>query len=788
MAKLSDDALIGIVQKEIQNSVGFSNGKLAEMRRKSEYYYLGEAKGDLSAPEVDGRSSVVSTDVADTIEWMMPSLLKIFTASDNAVEFTPRAEKDEVAAKQATDYINYVFHKQNPGFQILYTWFKDALLQKNGFLKVYWDDKKDVTKEDYQGLDSAELTMLLEDEQVTPIKHSQYLDESRADQYAQAMQQYQQMAAQHAQAQQMGQEVPPQPAPPQEPILHDVTVQRTKDCSRVVVENVPPEEFRISRAAKSISDTPYCAHELLKTLSDLRAMGYKNVDNLSSSMQGNQDGERIERMAYDDDAAFSGDGEDYGDESQRRVWIVESYVKVDYDGDGIAEWRKIVSCGTTILDNEECDGPPFVSITPIPLPHRFFGLSMADLSMDAQKTKTSIWRALLDNLYLQVNGRYAAVDGQVNLDDLLTSRPGGIVRVKSAGAVFPLQQGLADSSAAYQALEYAETAKEQRTGFTRYSQGNSADSLNQTATGMNILTNRADSRTELIARVFAETGVKDLFLLILKLVSQYQNDSTSLRINGEWIPLNPREWATQFDFTVNVGLGTGNKDQTIEHLMALMQQQQMGLQVGFATPKNLYNSASKLAENMGFKQPDMYFSDPEKAPPAPPPPDPIAAQAQADIQVQQAKAEGDARIKEMQMQFDLRIKQTEIQMQAEKDRMQAQNDMQERQHKAMLDAQLAEQSLQFDRYKANLEAETRVMVARIGAFMPGTPMPLDPNDPAVISPEFIEHEAMPVEPEPEKPDSNLILAQVVQGFMQAVEKMNRPKVATMPDGRQVRID
>lgn len=660
--KITDDDLIVAINKEIANSVGYSNGKLSEMRRKAEYYYLGEAKGDLAPPEVEGRSSVVSTDVADTIEWMLPQLLKIFTASDNAVEFAARVQKDEQAAKQATEYINYVFHKQNDGFNILYTWFKDALQYKNGILKVYWDDKKDVTKEDYEGLTTGELTMLLEDQAIEPIKHSQYIDPAQEEAYAAAMQQYAGMQANAQQAAMMGQQVQPLPPPPQAPMLHDVTVQRTQDCSKVTVENVPPEEFRISRSAKSIKDASFVAHVVLKTLSDLKASGYKGVDKLSSDTHADLNGEATERATYDDEMVAGDDSHEVGDETQRRVTVIESYMRMDHDGDGIAEWRKVVTCGNTVLDNEECDGPPFVSITPIPRQHRFFGRSIADLAMPTQRTKTAIKRALLDNLYLQVNGRYFAVEGQVNLDDLLTSRPGGVVRIKTQGAVGALQQGMGDAGAMYQALEYEEVEKENRTGFTRYSQGTSADSLNDTATGMNIITNRSDARTELIARVFAETGVKDLFLLILKLVSQYQQGESAMHTNGQWVTVNPREWATQFDFNVNVGLGTGNKDQVIQHLMALMQTQGNGLQLGIATPQNLYNAATKIAENMGFKQADMYFTDPSKQQPQQPQPDPRVIEAQeklklererlqAEIDLNRDKAMAEIALKRLDMAF-----------------------------------------------------------------------------------------------------------------------------------------
>ena len=609
--KITEEQLKAITDQEIRQSLGYMGGKLSEARRKAEYYYLGLPKGDLSPPEIEGRSSVVSTDVADTIEWMLPSLLKIFTAGDNVVEFSPQMENDEEAAKQATDYVNYVFYRQNPGFQLLYTWFKDALLQKTGILKVWWDDKKEEEREEYQGLTDVELAMLLQDPEVEPIEHFAHpaTSEDGAPQGAVVM-------------------------------LHDVTVKRIKNRSQVRIENVPPEEFLISRLAKTIKDATFVGHRVRRTVSDLKARGYKNVDSLTSDDSQDISAERIERM-NDDETPYLTGNEASIDKSQRTIWLTECYMRVDFDGDGIAEWRKIVRAGNELLENEECDGPPFCSITPIPLPHRFNGLSIADMAIPIQQQKTAVLRAILDNLYLQVNGRYFAVDGQVNLDDLLTSRPGGVVRVKAEGMTGRLDQGMADAGSAYQMLEYMEVQKENRTGFTRYSQGQDADSLNKTATGMNIITNRSDSRVELIARVFAETGVKDLFNMVLKLVSQHQDQAAMLKVSGKWLQIDPREWKNQFDLTINVGLGTGNKDQIVQHLMALINIQKEALPVGLSTLENLYNSASKLAENLGFKQPGLFFTDPKEAQgqPVQQKPDPKMIEVQEKAKGEQARFE-----------------------------------------------------------------------------------------------------------------------------------------------------
>jgi hypothetical protein len=671
MAGLTDDQLKALTDAEMRQSVGYWGGRLAEMRRKAEYYFLGLAKGDLTPPEIEGRSTVVDTTVRNTILWMLPTLIKTFCAGDNVVEFTPTQEQDEDKAKLATDYINYVFYKQNPGFQIVHSWFHDALLQKVGVLKVWWDNRVEESREEYTGQTDEQLAMLLDDPEVEPIEHKAYPDEEAEQQRQQAIQQLQQQLAQAQQAAQQGNAVALQDSiqiqaqidnisQMRAPMLHDVTLKRTKKSGKVCVENVPPEEFLISRKSKKVSDG-FSGHRLLRTISDLKAMGYKNVDNLTSDDSANAlNMERIERVGFDDEQPYLTD-ETTLDPSMRKVWITECYMRADVDGDGIAEWRKVVRAGNEILENVECDGPPFVTICPIPLPHRFFGLSMADLSMEPQRIKTALLRAQLDNLYLQVNGRYFAVENQVNLDDLLTSRPGGVVRIKQPGAVGRLDQAVADTRDAMGMMEWFESFTENSTGWTRYSQGTNGDSLNKTATGVNIITNKADMRLELVARVFAETGFTDLFRLILKLVCQYQDKEAVIRLGDKWVPVDPREWRNQFDLTINVGLGTGNKDQQVQHLLMLQQQQLQGLQIGTATPKNVYNASAKLGELLGFKNAaQQFFTDPT---------DPNAPKQQQQPNPDVIKAQQADQEHQREMQFKMAQLQFEAQ-ERDKDRMQ----------------------------------------------------------------------------------------------------------------------
>lgn len=839
---LSDDELKALAMGELRQSVGYFGGKLADQRRRAEIYYLGEAKDDLAPPEIDGRSSVVSTDVRNTIESMLPQLMAKFVGGDTVVEFEPASRDDEQKASQCTDYLNYLFTKKNNGHAICYSWFKDALLQKNGIIKVYWDTRAEEKREEYKGLSAVELAQILEDPEVEPIDQASYPDEEDAkhrqeavqqmtQQMQQAMQAAQQGNPQAAQAvQQMQQQLAQIEAQPPA-MLYDVSFKRSLKGGKLQIDNVPPEEFLISREAKSIATARMTGHRVPRTLSELRSMGYKNVDNIGSDdAAASLNAERVERLGYDDEFASLGVQDNPGDDSQRVVWLNELYIRCDYDGDGIAELRKVVIAGNELLDNEEVDVSPFISITPIPMPHKFFGLSIADVAMEAQKTKTNILRAQLDNMFLQVNGRYYAVNGQVNLDDLLTSRPGGIVRVDQPNAVGRLDQGMGDMGSSSHMMEWQEMDLEQRTGWTRYSQGNDSKALNQTATGVQIITNKGDMRTDLIARQFAE-GFRELFEMMLKLISQHQDKKVEIRIAGQWVDMDPREWRNKFDVNINVGLGIGSKDEQVQKLMALGQQQAHALAIGVATPKTIYNLQSDIAKLMGQKNPDKYFNDPEKNPP-PKQPNPEEMKLQGQMQLEQMKQQAGAQGKQAEMQANAQIEamKTQYQMQAaEADRqheaqleqlkmsMQAEVDNNRQRSEAEQKTLEMQQQAQLEQLKAQyadaahqreqdlkwqieqLKSATAIEVATIQAHV-------KVNDTAVKAATASEtaqlgaattiqasqDKALPMKEKPAAPapapapDSTAALTAAVEKFAAAAEKMSRPKTRTIvrgPDGK-----
>lgn len=575
--------LKSIIQSEINDAAGYIGGDLSDQRTKAMEYYLGEKFGN----EEDGRSQVVSRDVADTIEWMKPSLLKTFAASDQAVRFDPDGPEDEDQAEQESDYCNYVFYKENEGFLILYTWINDALLQKNGIVKIIWDDSEEVTREAYRCLDDDEFMKLMNDEELEPIEHSEY---NKAIEV-------------------MG----PQGQVMQEMLVHDVVFKRTRKKGKVSILPVPPEEFLINRDHNSLSvkDASFVAHKVDRRISDLIEEGYdrKTVEALSSEDSTSDTTEAQARRNLSDEYTSS----TRGDKSMRKVKVYECYIRVDYDGDGIAELRKVTYAGSEILDNEECDRIPFEAITPVILSHKFHGLSVHDLISDIQLIKSTLMRGMLDNLYLTNNPMKEVAEG-TNLDDLATNRPGGWVRTKMPGLVNTLDVPFV-AGQSFPMLEYLDRVRQQRTGVSENMMGQNQALLSDTAHGIERLMTAAESRIELIARIFAETGIKGMFRQIHELLQKHQDKAKVIKLRNKWVSIDPREWRTRMNMSSKVGLGTGDRQKLSMTMEGIMVQQEKLMAGGGAgilvTQKNIYNAINDYAKYNGLNDAQAYFTDPD---------------------------------------------------------------------------------------------------------------------------------------------------------------------------------
>ena len=695
--------LKSILQAEIDDAIGFIESETVEQRKQALEAYLRQPYGN----EVEGKSSIVTGEVAEAIDGALPSLVRIFTGSDNIVVFEPQGPKDEASAKQATDYCNWVFNRDNEGVAILHDWFKDALLQKNGILKAYWQDKEDITKERYFDLTNDELAMLMSDETMEIVEQD---------------------TTEFPIFDPMGQPVIDPMGMPVMGATHNVVVQQKKKSGKVTIENVPPEEFLISKKARTIADSPFVAHRQMLTRSTLIAMGF-NKDQVESLQMGDALAYTPERVAR-----YSAGEQPYqvqtDDPSMQEIEVFECYVKTDIDGKGIASLTQVFYAGNEILQDEkgkeiieETDYVPFHSICPIPIPHKFFGNSLADRTVDIQLIKTTITRQMLDNLYLTNNARVLAVEGQTNLDDLLTSTAGGIIRVKSPNAVQQLVvQNVA--SQAFPMLQYLDTVQSKRTGVSDASQGLDPSILqNVTAAAVASMQQAGAGKIELIARIFAETGVKSLFKGILHLLCKYQDKARMVRMRGEFVEFDPRTWANQYDVSINVGLGAGNRQEQMAMLsMVLAKQEQLIGQYGpanpYVSPAQYRGTLGRMVEIAGFKDSAEFYkaitpeqdqalsNPPPQQQQMPPEVQALMAKTQAEIQANQAKAQADLQMQQQQMQIDMEMAQQkaglEMQLLREKEM-------------AKLQLEREKQQAYFALKQQEFEAEAQLKAMKIGA-------------------------------------------------------------------------
>tara|TARA_R100001463_G_scaffold59_9_gene298 strand:+ start:3419 stop:5434 length:2016 start_codon:yes stop_codon:yes gene_type:complete len=629
MAKLSDDQVLAIVDSEVEESSSFIDSEVSTQRETAIEYFYGEPFGN----EEDGRSQVVVTDVQDTIMWMMPSLMRIFTSGKDVVRFAPHGPEDVQVAEQATNYVNHVFYKQNNGFDILYNFFFDALLQKVGIVKHYWEDVEKTTTESYEKLTEQEFSLLQQDEELEIVEHTEDIKVIEIPDP------------------QTGEMVEV------EEISHDVIFSRTKISGKVSIENVPPEEFLINRGAKSLEDFRFVCHRSHKTRGELIEMGFDEeiVENLAGSGS-SADGitssqEYMARHAYD-----STNVTDIGSmsKSEDTIEVFESYTRLDMEDNGVGVLYKIIHSGNEILEKEPVDTIPFSSICPIPIPHKFYGLSVAETVQDIQLVRSTLTRNLLDNMYLANNGRFQIVEGQVNIDDLLTNRPGGVVRTRSPNALQPIQTP-ALQQYSFEMLDYWDKLKSGRTGVNPATQGLPADILKSHVTqgAVQGALSNAQGRVELIARIFAETGVKSMFKAIYNLIQRYEDGKKVMRLNNSYYEVDPSSWIEDLDVTIEVGLGYGDQDVRLNNLSSyagliekIAQQTD-----NIVSPDNIYNLAKEIGTEMGIKDTDQYITPPQPVEPQPSPQEQLAqAQAQAMImEAETSRMEAEVKANELQI-------------------------------------------------------------------------------------------------------------------------------------------
>ena len=664
--EMSDDEFNGIITSEVQDAIDYIDNTISLERNVASQYYRGEPFGD----EEEGRSSVVSMDVRDTVQSILPSLMKVFTSSEKVVEFVPHGAEDVAMAEQATDYINHVFMQENQGFSVLYSAFKDALVRKAGIIKFYYDESVEVTTENYTDLTKEAMMMLLQEDDVeasavkaTPVGEPVMVQPAVMDE--------------------MGNII-------QEPVMdqtmsYDVELKRRSKNGRIKVEALPPEEFLIDRRAKSIHDATIVAHRKMASVSELVAMGYdfdEVLEHAGEDFQFDTNSEYYTRNPTATLKNFTAK-----DDANRRVLYIEAYVRADYDGDGIAELRKVCCMGDAhvIVRHEPYDHIPFAAFCPDPEPHTFFGQSLADITMDIQRIKSAILRNQLDSLAQAIHPRMAVVEGQANLEDVLNSEVGGIIRMRAPNMVQSFSQPFVGQQA-FPMMAYMDEVKQSRTGINKAAAGLDADALQSTTkTAVAATVTAARQHLELIARIFAETGMRDLFKGLLKLTILHQDEPRMIRLRNQFVPVDPRAWQAGFDVTVNVALGGVDDEQKMILLESVAQRQeniisQFGLENPLVTLDQYRNTVGKIIETAGLKDVDNYFMSPSS-----PQSQQIMAQA-AQKPKRKTPEETLAEVQIQQIQADMQTAAVKLQLEREKMFMEDERKRDELDAKISLDA------------------------------------------------------------------------------------------------------
>lgn len=657
---MTDDEIKGLLQREIKSARSNDDTELAKNRRDALRYYHGDMQEDM--PAEAGRSSVVSRDVADTVGWMLPQIMRVFCASDRIAVAEPVGDEDEEQAREATEGLNYVFWKDNPGYKILRDATWDALVLKNAVVKVYNDDTPEYSTSFHSGLSDDDIAQLEADDEVE-ITHQTTKTETItiAD--------------------------PMSGAPIEQPItLHEVKLKRLKSKARRKLVVIPPEDYFQDEEATTTEEARFKAHRSDKTRSDLIEMGFdrKTVMDLGTDKDDN----------LDDDARGRRDDQqnDIADKSMETVELFECYLKVDVDDDGIAETIRAYYAGTTsggeLLDWEVWeDEGPFYDIPCDPIPHRWDGNSIADETMDIQRVKTAMWRQFNDNIYASNNPQRFVVGDIVNPDELFAPTFGGAVFGKVGSSVTPLVVPMvADKALA--GMTYADEVGARRTGVNRQSMALDPEALqNQSATANQNNKDAAYSQVEQVARDMAELGWKPIFRALLKLEIKHQDRERSIRMGGKSLTIDPRHWNADMDVTVNVGLGTGSRDRDMMMLKLVLESQIMMVDRFMAAgavddaidmlPKIL-STLVKMAESAGLRNPADFYPEyteqkvaelkqlaAQKAQQGDPKVAADAAKAQADMQLQQQKMVADQQQSQAKMAMDEQHAQMDYQLKRE---------------------------------------------------------------------------------------------------------------------------
>lgn len=682
MKNLSDTtkAAIGrLIQDAQQRDASDNRGDLFDR-------YMGEPYGD----EVKGRSAFISTDVADAVEAILPDLMDVFTATEEIVTFAPVGPDDEEAAKQETAAVSHMFWEKNPGFENLYVWIKEALIQQNSYIKRGWEKKVRSEVEEYADLTADEVISIMQDAGDAEIMEVTG-GETEFGEWEPAT----------------------------------LKIRRVTKEDRYCIECIPQEEFFITpRWGKvGLDGVPCCGHRRKMEFADLVAMGF-DEDSIEAASDARADFSQTDER-FDTEDSFETERND-GDKATKRVEVFETYCRVDFNNDGIVELVRVwaIGNGSTILKRDGKDAVdevscvPFSALTPYIVPHRHMGRSAAELVDDIQKIKTVLLRHTLDNLYLTNYQRPYFDEGMAGphlVNDLVNPAPGAPIRTGGADVLWQTPGSIIDTTLPL--LGVMDDLKETRTGATRYNQGLDADSLNKTATGIQKIMNASQKKTLLIARTIAETGLRDLFMGIHRDLRKGPVRELVMKLTGGWAKMNPRQWRDRTDVTVKVGMGHADRDQTRQGLMLMGQVQQQLMAGGsrMVDEARLYETAQRVMATYGFKTVEPFLNDPAKLPPAPPPPpDPQMLMAQKQMEIMENESKSRIQLDAMKAQAEDDRKRLELSIRMQAEQRQAAktaSDIMTDQERLDLDRNRAVMEDDYKRDKLEVDALTGAMRA-----------------------------------------------------------------------------
>ena len=623
---MDEEQIQSIITSSISDAVDYIDEVVSPVRAESAAYYNGEPLGN----EQEGRSSAQTMDVRDSVQSMLPSLLRIFCGTDHVVEYAPRGAEDIPVAKQATEYVNFIIKndQSQPWVQIVYALLKDALVKGTGWIKWGWDSGESVTTHKLRNLDDQALAALNADENVEiSMLESVSSSEGPVDMQNQPL------------------------------TFHTVEVTHRKKNGRARIEAVPPEEIVIDRFARSIEEADLIAHRRFMTVSELVEMGY-DLDTVEEYVSNEESFDLMNQESRDRLLSDNTSSKDFGDPAQRHVLYVEAYAKLDVDGDGVAELRKLCCMGEdyAIQRNDPVDQAPFAMFSPDPEPHCVWGLSIADLTKDIQRIKSAVLRSSLDSLAMSTHPRVGVVEGQASLEDVMNVETGGIIRMRNPGAVVPFALPYVGRDA-FPMMQYLDEIKENRTGISKAADGLDPSAL-QSSTLMAVQQTvaAAQQRIEMIARLFAEGGMTQLYKGLLRLIVEHQDQDRVVRLRNEFVPMNPAVWDVDMDVVTNISMGKGGDQERLQMLLQIASKQEQIIQqagpdnplAGLVEYRNTLVSAMELA---GFKDPNRFFKDPAQQPPKPqePPKPDINEQL---IQVQMAEIQANIQKKSAELALE----------------------------------------------------------------------------------------------------------------------------------------